>query len=204
MQFFAWGINKPGVKDQRMAVIHDHWNFIEPYEPDLIARGPVLAGDGSDRTSVLGSIHILEQPSWADAERFVYDEPFASNGLFEKIVFSRFALELDRTQFEFTSNPELPRFFIYCPARDGATVGSGELKAAHETYCAAHDASFVCRGALLTRDGAWNGSVYFMEVPSQAEAETFIEGDPYNVAGLYGQVQVLLWTMGGRRNLSDD
>lgn len=88
MQFFAWGINKPGVADRRTAVIHDHWDYIDRFDDDLIARGPVLGSD--DPGVVIGSIHILKQPSWAHAQRFVDDEPFASNGLFEDIILSRF------------------------------------------------------------------------------------------------------------------
>ena len=42
MQYFAWGINKPGVKEKRTALIRAHWDFIAQYDDDLIARGPVL------------------------------------------------------------------------------------------------------------------------------------------------------------------
>ena len=38
MQYFAWGINKAGVKAKRTALIHVHWDFIAQYDDDLIAR----------------------------------------------------------------------------------------------------------------------------------------------------------------------
>ncbi len=58
MEFFAWGVNHPGVADKRSAIIREHWDFIDRYKERLIARGPVL--DPHDPSRVTGSIHIAD------------------------------------------------------------------------------------------------------------------------------------------------
>jgi len=200
MQFFAWGINRPGVKDARAAIIHDHWDFIDRYADRLIVRGPVL--DPADLSVVIGSIHIVDLEDEEAFRRFVDDEPFAAAGLFSRIVRRRFRLELDRTQFQFESTPDSPRFFIHCPAREGARDRQAALEDAHESYCRAFDRHMVCHGSLLDGDGAWDGSLFFLELPSADEAAGFIAAEPYSAAGLFAESPIRRWTMGGRENLS--
>jgi len=200
MQFFAWGINRPGVKEARAAIIHDHWDFIDRYADRLIARGPVL--DSADLSVVTGSIHIVDLEDEEAFRRFVDDEPFAAAGLFSQIHRRRFRLELGRTQFQFASAPGCPRFFIHCPARDGARDRQAALEDAHESYCLSFDRHMVCRGSLLDRDDQWDGSLFFVEFPSKDEAATFIAREPYNAAGLFAESPIHRWTMGGRENLS--
>ncbi len=200
MQFFAWGINRPGVKEARAALLHDHWDFIDRYADRLIARGPVL--DPTDLSVVTGSIHIVDLADEEAFRRFVDDEPFAAAGLFAEIHRRRFRLELGRTQFAFESTPGQPRFFIHCPARDGARAQQPALEQAHESYCRSFDRHVVCRGALLDGAGAWDGALFLVEFPSQDEAARFLAGEPYNAAGLFAESPIRRWTMGGRENLS--
>ena len=200
MQFFTWGINKPGVNDRRAGALGEHWNYMDTYDDALIARGPVL--DPDDLSVVTGSIHVFDLVDWDAARAFVFDEPFAKNNLFETVHMTRFALELGRTQFEFKSNPDHPRFFIYAPAGADAHNQQAPLSDEHERYCASFDANFVCRGSLLTEAGAWNGSLFLIEVPALRAAEAFLAGEPYNKAGLFREAEVRRWTLGGRANLS--
>jgi len=202
MQFFMWGINKPGVQDKRAAMVQDHWSFFDRYEDKLIARGPVLGPE--ENREVLGSIHILELED-ADAARVcASEEPFAKAGLFETIIIKRFTLGLERTQFEFERTPGHPQFFIHCPAKPGRLEDREKVRRAHSAYCRSHDEKMICRGALRTDDGAWDGSVFFLEVPSKADAEAFLENEPYNKAGLFDSPKIHHWTMGGRRKLNAD
>ncbi|MBT3989041.1 MAG: hypothetical protein HOG95_03575 [Rhodospirillaceae bacterium] len=200
MQYFAWGINKPDVKDQRTAIIKTHWDFIAQYSDQLIVRGPVMRPD--DFSVVTGSIHIADLPDQAALNRFVYDEPFASAGLFEEIIVARFELELGRTQFEFTSTPDSPRFFVYCPAQVGTTSKRDTLKPAHETYCQKFDEHFVSRGSLLSDEGEWLGSLFFLEMPDRTAVDAFLKDEPYSQADLFSDVQIHRWTMGGPENLN--
>lgn len=200
MQFFAWGINRPGVKEARAAIIHDHWDFIDRYAERLIARGPVL--DPADLSVVTGSIHIVDLEDEDAFRRFVDDEPFAAAGLFAQIHRRHFRLELGRTQFQFESTPGWPRFFIHCPARGGVRDRQAALRDAHEAWCRSFDRHMICRGSLLDRDGGWDGSLFLVEFPSQEEAAAFLAGEPYNTAGLFAERPMCRWTMGGRENLS--
>jgi len=200
MQYFAWGINKPNVKDQRTALLKSHWKFIATYEEYLIARGPVI--DSNDLSVVVGSIHIIDLPGFAEAKEFVNNEPFAKAGIFETIILCRFVLELGRAQFEFVSKPDSQRFFIYCPASQIDGNKTPELKKAHEDYCNIFDTAFICRGSLVSRKGEWKGQVYFVEFPDKSDVDTFFSDEPYAVSNLYDRIEISRWTMGGPENLN--
>ena len=45
MQYFTWGINKPGTKEQRTSLIRTHWNFIEKYDKADFFRMLILMND---------------------------------------------------------------------------------------------------------------------------------------------------------------
>ena len=200
LQFFAWGINKHGVIDQRAALVKTHWAFIAQYDSQLIERGPVMQLD--DTSIVTGSTHIVELDSLEEAEKFVNEEPFAQAGLFESIIFHRFQLELGRTQFDFESISDYPRYFIYCLANEGQEDKRQKLAEAHESYCHKFDANFVCRGSIFSEAYSWMGSVFFMEVPGQDKIAAFLADEPYKAAGLYEKTDIHRWTMGGPRNLN--
>jgi uncharacterized protein len=200
VQYFAWGINKPNVKDRRTELIRQHWDFIAKYDDKLIARGPVMQTD--DLGAVIGSIHIVDLANFSETEIFVYDEPFAKAGLFENIIVNRFQLELGRTQFEYVSNPAFSRFFIYCPASKKHAIKTSELGEEHKKYCTKFDDHFVCHGSLLSEEGEWQGKVYFMEFSNQKDAEEFIAAEPYATSELYDDIEIFRWTMGGPENLN--
>jgi uncharacterized protein YciI len=165
MQFFAWGINKPNIKEKRATITETHWKFWDQYDDRLISRGPVL--NPNDPSTALGSIHILELKHWDDAQPILVDEPYAKAGLFEEIILKGFSLELDRTQFEFKGTPGSHSFFIYCPAKNNALEEQVGIVKAHNEYCLSHDERFICRGSLLTKDGNWDGSVFFIDACRQ-------------------------------------
>ena len=200
LQFFAWGINKSGVMDQRTALVKTHWAFIAQYDSQLIERGPVMQLDNT--SMVTGSTHIVELDSMEEAEKFVNEEPFAQAGLFESIIFHRFELELGRTQFEFQSISDYPRYFIYCLANQGQEDQRQKLVEAHEAYCHKFDANFVCRGSIFSEAYSWMGNVFFMEVPGQDKIAEFLADEPYKASGLYEKTDIHRWTMGGPRNLN--
>tara|TARA_E500000331_G_scaffold288756_1_gene284294 strand:+ start:14 stop:646 length:633 start_codon:yes stop_codon:yes gene_type:complete len=200
MQYFAWGINKPGVKEQRTALIHAHWDFIAKYDDSLIARGPVM--DKDNLGEVIGSIHIVDVPDATAAETFVHDEPFARAGLFEDIIVERFRLELDRTQFSFQSAGNHPRFFISCLAFNNTPEPDYVLINEHQSYLKGFDRHLVCHGALIGDNNIWKGKVYFVEFSSEKAARYFLKNDPLNITGLYELTEFHRWTLGGPENLT--
>ena len=177
MQYFTWGINKPGTTEQRTSLIKPHWDFIAKFDKNLIARGPVL--DEADTSVVIGSIHILELEDLTKAEKFVYDEPFAKAGLFESIIIKPLRLELKRNQFDFIGNPNFMRIFIYCPAMIGLQKPNAELVSTHNVYCEKFDKNFICRGSLLTNDHTWQGNIYFVEFSGRIDVERFLTSEPF-------------------------
>lgn len=199
MQYFVWGTDEPDSMAQRIAIMERHWEFIARYDDCLIARGPVL--DSADVKKVKGSIHIVELDNADAAKAFAYDEPFAVEGVFAEIAMMPFRLELGRTQFDFESTPDHPRFFVHCPAATEVDVVPDNVASDHEVYCREFDPHFVCRGSLLTAAGAWAGRVFFIEMPDRAAVEGFLAGDPCVAAGLYDAHQIHRWTMGGAANL---
>lgn len=198
MQFMTWGINRPGIKEKRAALNETHWAFWDAYEGRLIARGPVLDDEG---TSPLGSIHVAELNGFDEAKVMAYDEPYAAADLFQDLILTRFESELGRTQFE--TPPRLGKlgFFIHCKGAPDDAARQAALKDAHDAYCQAlDDDMIVCRGSLLTDDGTWTGSAYFIEVDDPALAETFLEKEPYYAAGLFEDTRIVRWRRGGRAN----
>ena len=200
MQFFVWGINKPETTDQRTSLIKTHWDFIAKYEKNLIARGPVM--DEKDLSVVIGSIHILNLENLTKARDFAYSEPFAKAGLFKTIIISPFKLGHGRTQFDFISNPDFLRFFLYCPATTDSKRIDPELNEAHKLYCQKFDKNFICHGSLVTEDNTWQGNVYFLEFANRIDINQFLESEPFAKADIYDKIEVLRWTMGGPENLS--
>lgn len=173
MQFFTWGVNKPNIKEKRAAITEDHWKFWDNYDDCMIARGPVL--DFVDSSIALGSIHIVELDSLHDAQPIMNDEPYGKAGLFEELIVTRFSSGLNRTQFDVDGSQDSLCFFIYCPALVDAREAQAKLVGEHEAYCQLHDFIFICRGDLLTKEGDWNGSVFFVELPSKEDARSFFK-----------------------------
>ena len=76
--------------------------------------------------------------------------------------------------------------------------GTAELRAktrpAHLDYLDANKAKLLAAGALIEDDGSGgSGSLYILDTDSRAEAEAFLKGDPFDKAGLFGQVVIRRW-----------
>jgi uncharacterized protein YciI len=48
-------------------------------------------------------------------------------------------------------------------------------------------------GPLLDAEGQMIGSLVILEVADMAEAEAWVEGDPYGKAGLFDSVELIPW-----------
>ncbi|MET1114094.1 MAG: YciI family protein [Comamonas sp.] len=69
-----------------------------------------------------------------------------------------------------------------------------EMRAPHLAYLQERAHLVLAAGAKLNDDGSTaGGGVYIVEVETRAEAERFIQGDPFHIAGLFSQVRVQRW-----------
>lgn len=198
MKFIAWGMNKSDVQEQRAAIQKDHWAFWDAYDSRLIARGPFLNPD--NMKSAVGNVHIAELKDWEEARTMAHEEPYYRGGIFEWLRLSHFSLELGRSQFEIPARPEMQGYFVHCPAANGVETEQPALEAAHQAYCEEHDDLFACRGALYTEDGAWDGTIFMLEVADGDALSAFLEAEPYRRAGLLGTADIQYWRRGGRAN----
>ena len=76
--------------------------------------------------------------------------------------------------------------------------GAGELRAkvreAHLAYLKANQAKLLAAGALTDDDGAGGfGGVIILDTDDRAEAQAFIDNDPFAKAGLFASVAVSRW-----------
>jgi uncharacterized protein YciI len=61
---------------------------------------------------------------------------------------------------------------------------------AHLAYAREHLAMIKIAGPLLDEADAMAGSMFILEAPNRAAVEAFNAADPYQTAGLFGQVEI--------------
>jgi len=89
-------------------------------------------------------------------------------------------------------------FLIHCTDRpDGAPIRDA-ARAAHVAFIRAQEAVIVAAGPTVLDDDDQRptGSVYIVDCADRAAAETFLAGDPFTAAGLFGQVSIQRWRRG--------
>lgn len=77
-------------------------------------------------------------------------------------------------------------------------AGSAELRAAnrpaHLAYLTAHAEKLLAAGALISDDGTGgHGGIIIVDTDDRAEAERFINDDPFTKAGLFEKITVTRW-----------
>ncbi len=81
-------------------------------------------------------------------------------------------------------------FAIICrDGPDAPTLRQQHLQA-HLHFVESNIERIMVAGPLPDPAGAYQGSMYIIEAPSAAAAEEFIAADPYDVAGVWKQVDV--------------
>lgn len=69
-----------------------------------------------------------------------------------------------------------------------------QVRAEHIDYLTRHKARLLAAGAQIDDDGrGGRGGVIILDTDDRAEAEAFIQGDPFTAAGLFESVQVTRW-----------
>ncbi len=69
-----------------------------------------------------------------------------------------------------------------------------EVRAVHLAYLTEHKAKLLAAGAQIADDGTGGtGGVIIVDTEDRAEADAFIQNDPFTKAGLFEDIQVTRW-----------
>ena len=83
-RFLVIGHGKAGMSEKRDGLLDAHRRYFvdKGYQERFIARGPLLSDDGAQWT---GSAMLIELQSRDAVEAMLADEPYARNGLYERV-----------------------------------------------------------------------------------------------------------------------
>ena len=85
-------------------------------------------------------------------------------------------------------------YTIHCVDKPGRGEARKTNRTAHLGYISTYGDKVVQAGPLLSEDGeSMIGSLLIMDFENRAEAEEFVSGDPYNMAGLFETVTIARW-----------
>ncbi len=76
------------------------------------------------------------------------------------------------------------------------SVARVTLRDAHVRHLEAHMSRLLAAGALLSDDGKPCGSLILLDVEDRAEAEDFINQDPYAAHHVFARIDVIRWRKG--------
>jgi uncharacterized protein YciI len=85
------------------------------------------------------------------------------------------------------------QFVILCQDKPESLELRMATRPAHLDYLKTQDAQLLGAGPLLDDKDSPIGSMLMVEFPSEAEAKTFSDNDPYTKAGLFAKVEVRRW-----------
>lgn len=87
MLFLIHCTQRPDGQAIRDAHYEAHRAYLAASPVDIKLAGPMVEDDGVKR---IGSVFIVDVPDRAAAEAFSAGDPFTQNGLFERVVITRF------------------------------------------------------------------------------------------------------------------
>lgn len=76
-------------------------------------------------------------------------------------------------------------FMIFCTDRPASLELRLATRPTHLAYLQTYSEKLVFAGPALDPDGRPCGSLLIIDVADRAEADGFVEGDPYNKSGLF-------------------
>ncbi|MET7421423.1 YciI family protein [Dactylosporangium sp. NPDC005555] len=179
MLHFVWGVDVPGTGPLRMELLEKHWAYMDGYARQLTARGPTLT---QDRAEATGSIHIVDLPDLAAARAFAFDEPNHRAGVYDPVLLLRYEDTLGGTMWQHASGRGGDGFLLIGHATPG-TRPAAPLPP---------PPGLLARGELFSHDdGGWLGTAVLVEA-AHMDARAVLPG-------VYDEVEVHPWQMGGRR-----
>lgn len=82
-------------------------------------------------------------------------------------------------------------YAVHCTDAPGVESLRDKYLAPHKEYLVGQKHILVVGGALVGEDGREpKGSLYIVNVPDRAAAETFSKNDPFSQAGVFGTVTI--------------
>jgi uncharacterized protein len=87
MLFLIHCTQRPDGQAIRDAHYDAHRAYLQGSAIDIKLAGPMVEDDGSKR---IGSVFVVDVPDRAAAEAFSAGDPFSRNGLFERVIITRF------------------------------------------------------------------------------------------------------------------
>jgi uncharacterized protein YciI len=81
-------------------------------------------------------------------------------------------------------------FAIVCHDKPGHLDQRVAIRPEHWAYLDTQKDIIRVAGPLLDDDGQMCGSLFVIEVEDKAAAQAFAASDPFNVKGVFGQVQI--------------
>ena len=148
-EFLVYCRDAAGVGERLMTLATAHWDYMDRFAGQLVARGPTLSPDGEEHT---GSVHVVSVASAAEAHRFAEQEPYRRAGLYAEVAIARFENLLGRTMWDRppASAPQLSTFLL---ARWPAVpLASDGLRALHGAVSSQPDL-WAFLGLLVSDDG---------------------------------------------------
>ena len=181
MQFFCYHRDRADSLALRMALLENHWSYMDRFAAQMIARGPTLAEDGDTPT---GSVHILDLPDAYAARGFAFDEPGYQAGVYRDVLLRRWRNVLGRTMWEFAGGRTGGDRYLVLG------LGSGQPT---DTDLPAEQDELIAYGPLLSDDGnEWLGTAALLRASDPATARSVLSQDGY------ASVEVHQWQFGGR------
>ncbi|PZH15340.1 hypothetical protein C1I97_08385 [Streptomyces sp. NTH33] len=181
MEFFCYHRDRQGSLALRMELSEAHWSYMDRYGKEMIARGPILTGDGNAPT---GSVHIVDLPDPAAARAFAFDEPGYQAGVYRDVLLRRWRNLLGRTMWDFPGGRTGGNRYL--------VLGLGTGQAADLAVPPDRD-ELIAYGPLLSDDGAtWLGTAALVRAPGPDTARAVLTPDRY------ADIEVHNWQFGVR------
>jgi uncharacterized protein YciI len=183
----------PGVADDLIRLASAHWDYIDRFAPQLVARGPLLSSDGQTH---MGSLHIISSASSLDAQRFAKQEPYYQANLYSGVTVTRFSNLLRQTMWERTPSepPEYSTFMLAdWPIRSCSAKQIERLRAA-----GSGNRSWVFLGLLLSSEDKSTGIAAVADLKldvAESNLRELLESSE-----LYSDsIELSRWRRGGRQ-----
>ncbi|MEV5569655.1 YciI family protein [Spirillospora sp. NPDC052269] len=183
MEFFCFHRDRVGSLPLREAINEEHWSYMDRFDKQLIARGPVF--DSADEDILFGSVHIVDLPDAATARAFAFEEPCYQAGAFRDVLVRRWHNLLGRTMWDYPDFRDDSAYFF--------VLGLGEGEPVDADVPSDQD-DLVAYGPLYSDDDTtWVGTAALVRATDEAAARAVLTADRY------ADIEVHAWTFGGRR-----
>ncbi|MFC4912242.1 YciI family protein [Actinomadura gamaensis] len=186
MEFFCYHRDRLGSVPLREAMIEEHWSYMDGFEKELIARGPVF--DTDEDETLLGSVHIVDVPTPAAAREFAFNEPCYQAGAYRDVLIRRWHNLLGRTMWDFPGFRDGGDYFMVL------ALGEGEPVDTSVPSVPSVQDDLVAYGPLYSDDGTiWVGTAALLRAPDATTARAIL------TEARYADIEAHPWTFGGRR-----